>query len=167
VSITVIPTPPSISLSQPADGRGVLAGSALGAAATATSPEGSIDRVELYANGLLVRQGLAPPFTNVWSPGGTSTFALRAVAVDNWGSAATSAVVTVAFSSGTNLPVTLVAAGSRWKYLDDGSNQGTNWLAIDAPDSDWKNGLAELGYGDTAEGRPEVTLIGYGPDAAN
>ena len=45
----------------------------------------------------------------------------------------------------------LVPKGSVWKYLDNGSNQGTAWQAADFDDSSWKSGPAQLGYGDGDE----------------
>ena len=58
---------------------------------------------------------------------------------------------------------TLVSAGSSWKYLDNGSNQGTAWRAASFNDSGWTSGSAQLGYGDG----DEATLLSYGPDANN
>ena len=58
---------------------------------------------------------------------------------------------------------TLLNFGSSWRYLDDGSDQGTAWRAPGYNDAAWAGGTAELGYG---EG-DEVTEIGYGPDAAH
>jgi VCBS repeat-containing protein len=52
-----------------------------------------------------------------------------------------------------------------WRYLDNGSNQGTAWRAPGFDDSTWSTGRAELGYGDSADGRPERTVVGYGSDA--
>ena len=52
-----------------------------------------------------------------------------------------------------------------WRYLDNGSNQGTAWRAPAFDDSTWATGRAELGYGDAVDGRPERTVVGYGPDA--
>jgi hypothetical protein len=54
----------------------------------------------------------------------------------------------------------LVAAGSTWRYLDDGSNQGTAWRAPTFNDSAWRSGPAQLGYGDG----DEATVVGFGPD---
>src|SRR5687767_9904937 len=47
--------------------------------------------------------------------------------------------------------VELIAARSVWKYLDNGSDQGTAWRAPGFDDSDWESGPAELGYGDGDE----------------
>ena len=59
-------------------------------------------------------------------------------------------------------PGTLIARGASWKYLDDGSNQGTAWVGTLFDDSTWKNGLAELGYG----GNDEATVVSFGPNAS-
>ena len=59
--------------------------------------------------------------------------------------------------------VTLVSTGSVWKYLDDGSDQGTAWIQESFNDASWASGPAELGYGDG----DEATVVGYGPDENN
>lgn len=61
------------------------------------------------------------------------------------------------------LSAQLVPFGSTWKYLDDGSDQGTSWVAATFDDSQWNAGPAQLGYGDG----DESTALGYGPDSAN
>ena len=50
-----------------------------------------------------------------------------------------------------------------WKYLDNGSNQGSDWFEIDFNDDDWSIGNAELGYGDG----DEATVVDYGDDENN
>jgi len=57
----------------------------------------------------------------------------------------------------------LIPSGSTWKYLDNGSNQGTAWRAASFNDGSWASGPAQLGYGDG----DEATVIHYGPDADN
>ena len=52
-------------------------------------------------------------------------------------------------TAGTN--TTLIPFGASWKYLDDGSNQGTAWRAPGFSDAGWSNGLAQLGFGDLDE----------------
>ena len=52
----------------------------------------------------------------------------------------------------------LIARGSEWRYLDDGSNQGTAWRATDFDDSGWASGPARLGFG----GDGEVTELDSG-----
>ena len=53
---------------------------------------------------------------------------------------------------------TLLPRGSEWRYLDDGSDQGTAWQAPEFDDSEWPSGPAELGYGDDDN---EATVVGF------
>jgi hypothetical protein len=46
---------------------------------------------------------------------------------------------------------TLIPYGSIWKYLDDGSNQGTAWRNPGFNDAAWASGPAQLGFGDGGE----------------
>lgn len=46
---------------------------------------------------------------------------------------------------------TLIPTSQTWKYLADGSDQGTAWRAGAFDDSAWLSGAAELGYGDGDE----------------
>ncbi|MCH2059747.1 MAG: lamin tail domain-containing protein [Verrucomicrobiales bacterium] len=57
----------------------------------------------------------------------------------------------------------LLSAGSSWKYLDDGSDQGRAWRDKGFDDSDWSRGAAELGYGDG----DEATELDFGDDSDN
>ena len=51
--------------------------------------------------------------------------------------------------------------GSTWKYLDNGSNQGTTWRNTSFNDASWASGPAQLGYGDG----DEATVVSYGSNA--
>jgi len=78
-----------------------------------------------------------------------------------------SAVLVIAVAAAASIPVrgqssTLVPAGSAWRYLDNGSDQGTAWRAPSFNDSAWASGLAQLGYGDG----DEATVVGYGGNAS-
>jgi hypothetical protein len=55
---------------------------------------------------------------------------------------------------------TLIYQGSLWKYLSDGTDQGSDWTESDFDDSNWASGYGEFGYGDG----DEETVIEYGPD---
>ena len=57
----------------------------------------------------------------------------------------------------------LITSGDTWKYLDDGSDQGTAWYGYGFNDSAWSSGDAQLGYG---EG-DETTKISYGPNSGS
>src|SRR4051794_39373110 len=53
----------------------------------------------------------------------------------------------------------LVAAGSTWRYRDDGTDQGTAWRGESFADVAWMSGAAQLGYGDGGE----ATVVSFGP----
>lgn len=53
----------------------------------------------------------------------------------------------------------LVPFGATWKYLDNGSNQGTVWANPGFNDLTWAAGPAQLGYGDG----DEATVVASGP----
>jgi len=57
----------------------------------------------------------------------------------------------------------LIRRGSIWRYKDDGSNQGTVWRHRNFSDRLWKQGPAQLGYGDN----DEATVVSYGPSSSN
>lgn len=59
--------------------------------------------------------------------------------------------------------VAFISRGSVWRFLDNGSDQGAAWQALDFNDLAWKQGPAQLGYGDD----DEATVVGYGPAANN
>jgi Calcineurin-like phosphoesterase/Bacterial Ig domain/Purple acid Phosphatase, N-terminal domain len=57
---------------------------------------------------------------------------------------------------------TLVLMNATWRYLDDGSDQGSAWQASTFDDTAWGSGAAELGYGDG----DEATVVGFGPNSS-
>ena len=54
----------------------------------------------------------------------------------------------------------LVPTGASWRYLDDGTNQGSTWRDPMFDDSSWPSGSAQLGYGDG----DEATVVSFGPN---
>lgn len=58
---------------------------------------------------------------------------------------------------------TFISSGDDWKYLDNGSDQGTSWKNISFNDSSWASGSAPLGYGDSWIS----TTVSYGSSSNN
>ena len=64
----------------------------------------------------------------------------------------------------TNLIVTnFIYGGANWKYNDKGQDLGTSWTQPGYDDSAWSNGVARLGYGDSAA----ATTVSFGPQSNN
>jgi hypothetical protein len=57
----------------------------------------------------------------------------------------------------------LVPTGATWKYLDNGSDQGSAWRNPAFNDALWPANAAQFGYGDGGE----ATVVSYGPIATN
>jgi len=119
-------------------------------------PAGSIANVEFFVDGVKFGEDDTAPFSGVWSNvlGGSHRF--TAVGRPDTGARFTSQPVNIGVAS------ILLPNASVWKYLDDGSDQGTAWSAKDFNDSAWASGPAPLGYSDS-NGRLPATTNSYGP----
>ncbi|MDB4504298.1 lamin tail domain-containing protein [Akkermansiaceae bacterium] len=79
----------------------------------------------------------------------------------NFGLSSEGEAVVLTLANGIST-TSLISTGSIWKYLDDGSDQSTQWRARIFNDSGWAFGEAELGYGDDP-----VTEISYGDSGSD
>ncbi|HEU0064835.1 MAG TPA: hypothetical protein VFQ58_07380, partial [Flavisolibacter sp.] len=57
----------------------------------------------------------------------------------------------------------IISFGDSWKYLDNGSNQGTAWKDIPFNDGLWKTGSGKFGYGISDANQ----IIGFGADQSH
>ncbi len=69
-------------------------------------------------------------------------------------------------------PVDLISFGDSWRYLDDGSDQGTAWAGSTFNDLSWATGAAPLGYGLRSSSPPDpdvapTTVVAFGPNPDN
>jgi hypothetical protein len=149
---------PFITISSPTNGQTIvgevvtLRGTAVPGGQTVSLVEGFQGTTEI---GETTNSSFAIPWTSV-APG---NYTLRAKITDSSGLVATSAPVSITVQA-TPASV-LIPLGSTWKYLDNGSDQGTAWRALAFDDSSWAQGPAELGYGDGGE----ATVVSFGPSA--
>ncbi len=118
-------------------------------------------RMDYYSDGVLIGASTNSSFTLAWPnpPGGAHV--LTAVATDSAGGSVTSAPVNITVLA-PPLATALISFGDVWNYMDDGSNQGTNWTGRLFNDAAWAAGPARLGYG----GDGEVTTVSFGTNAA-
>lgn len=116
VSISGFNIPPAISLTAPT--AGTLGQGLVTLAATASDSDGSILRVEFYADGGLLGSDDSAPYTLDW-PATPGTYALTAVAVDDDNATTTSDPVAVEI---VNMPPTVsISAPTEGSSLDVGS----------------------------------------------
>jgi hypothetical protein len=149
-----------VTIVTPADGTVFPNANPIRVGAVGLVPSGSITNVEFFVDDVKFAQSSAPPFTNVWTNVTSGAHRLTARGTDDSGNFWQSTPIFIA------VPKVLVPFGSVWKYLDDNSDQGTNWIVPSFDDSTWASGPAPLGFGDSM-GRPEATTNSFGPDPNN
>lgn len=101
--------PPTVSITAPVDGTSVTVGTTIAASATATDGDGSVAKVEFFADGNMIGESLAAPYGVVWSGATVGTHTLTAVATDDAGATKTSALVSVTVNPvvAPNIPPTV------------------------------------------------------------
>lgn len=162
VVIMVSVPPPSVAWWTPTNGTILPAGSIVALSASPSSePGGIIAGVDFYVDGARIGQAAGDPYVFNWMAARAGRHTVGAVARDLSGASSTMATATV-FVQATQTNLVVVPVGASWKYLDDGSNPGINWLQPGFDDSKWHTGPAQLGYGDG----DEATVISYGPNAS-
>jgi hypothetical protein len=131
--------------------------------AYANAPAGrSIVRVDYFADSVNLGQTTSPPHRWIWSDAGLGTHTVSAVAVDNLGDMFASGPVEISVGFATFI-AQFIPPGSVWRFLDDGSNQGSGWAQLAYNDTGWTFGPGRLGYG----GDGEETTVGFGPSGSN
>ena len=77
--------PPTVSISQPADGTTFTAPATISVEATAADPDGSIAQVEFFANGNPIGISTTAPYRTNWSNVPVGHYSVHAIASDNHG----------------------------------------------------------------------------------
>jgi len=99
--------PPQVALTSPADGASYLAPADITVTAAAADNDGTVTKVNLYANGTLLATFTTGPFTFDWKNVPAGSYTMTAVATDSGGATTTSKAVTVTVNtsvSGDVLP---------------------------------------------------------------
>jgi hypothetical protein len=136
--------PPTVNITSPSNGA--VIGSPTVILTTAVGDvDGVVTMVEFFEGGNLLGIATDQPFSFIHSGLIPGTYSFTAVAIDSTGVNATSAPVVI-----TVVPW-LVPSHAEWRYLDDGSEPGTAWIAPGFSDSGWSNGVAQLGFGEGDE----------------
>ncbi len=149
-----------LTLVLPADGATFGTTNPITVNAIGAPPTGTITNVEFFVNGQKFSEDDTVPFSVRWTNVVGGSHRLTATGRSDAGDAYNSQPVNIAVSQ------TLLASNSVWKYLDNGYDQGTNWITTDFDDSSWASGPAPLGFSDS-NGRLPLTTNSFGPDANN
>jgi regulation of enolase protein 1 (concanavalin A-like superfamily)/phosphatidylserine/phosphatidylglycerophosphate/cardiolipin synthase-like enzyme len=95
-----INTPPSISITSPSNGASVSAPGTVMLTVNASDVDGSVTRVDYFANSNPIPGSPMAPFTMTWNNVPAGTYTVTARATDNLGATTTSAPVTITVGGG-------------------------------------------------------------------
>lgn len=110
---------PTVSLTAPTNGNLYLAPATFAVKANASASGVGINRVEFYANGVLIQTDTTSPYQFDWTGVAAGTYAITAKAVDNNGAATTTAARTVTVAATNTAPtVSLTAPADNARYLN-------------------------------------------------
>jgi subtilisin family serine protease len=104
-------TPPTASLTAPADGATYVAPAAITLTASANDPGGAVSSINYYANGTWIGSATVSPYTLNWTNVPVGSYTLMAVALDNQGATTPSSTMGVSVT-GPGGGLTNVAAAS-------------------------------------------------------
>jgi hypothetical protein len=117
VAITVtappVNTPPTVTLTAPANGASFTTPANITLTATASDSNGTVSKVEFYRGGTtLIGTDSTSPYTFAWTNVAVGSYTVTAKATDNAGAATTSAAVTITVKAPTvNTPPTVTLTG--------------------------------------------------------
>jgi hypothetical protein len=151
-----------VSLNSPEEGDQFTSPTnvALGAS---VSTAGTVSRIDFYVDGVKIGEASSAPYTNTWLSPPVGTHVMGAVAAIG-SSLVTSPPVRISVESPVLPPLSLslIRAGSVWRYLAQASAAPANWAQPGFSDVTWSNGPAQLGFGDG----DEATVVPGGPSTS-
>ena len=110
VHITVnVNSPPSVTLSSPANGASFRAPAIVNVMATASDSDGTVAKVEFYQGATLIGTATTSPYTATWSNVAAGNYAITAKATDNLGAITTSSANNITVTANAPPSVVLTA----------------------------------------------------------
>ena len=130
--------PPDVSVTAPADGAKVVADSKVTLTATATDPDGWIQKIEFYVDGEKIGEASTPPYSIVWVAGLPGDYEIKAMAYDNLNQSNESAISTIQVVANTAPSFT---KGDDISVLEDSGPQIiSGWATEIKPGPDYESG---------------------------
>lgn len=109
-------TPPTISITSPANNTTFTAPASITINATATDANGTVTNVEFYNGTTLIGSDASSPYSFVWNNVAAGTYTITAKSTDNAGATTTSAAITVTVNACTSTAIIpyLQVNGGAW-----------------------------------------------------
>ncbi|HTF81596.1 MAG TPA: Ig-like domain-containing protein, partial [Cytophagales bacterium] len=120
-------TPPSVSITAPANNASFTVGAAILITANATDTDGTIAKVEFFQGATKIGEDLTSPYSFSWTGAAIGTYTLTAKATDNAAATSTSAPVSISISGTTTGSCVIKPIPDATKYeLRNGWNDQNN-----------------------------------------
>ncbi len=122
---------PQVALSAPANGTVATAGTAITLTASASDADGTVTGVRFLANGIVVGNAAAAPFSAAWTPSAAGSYTVIAQATDNSGNVTSSSAVSVVISA-NGAPTVALTAPSNGASIRVGTSVNVTGTATDS-----------------------------------
>ena len=103
-------SPPTVALTQPANGATFTAPATVNLAATVSDADGTVTRVEFFNGAAKVGEDTTAPYSFTWGGVAAGTYTVTARATDNLGSSTTSAPSTITVSAANTAPTVSITS---------------------------------------------------------
>jgi gliding motility-associated-like protein len=143
VNITVSPgnTPPTVTITSPANNASYLAGSNVNITTIASDPDGTVTKVEFFQGATKLGEDVSSPYTYAWTNVPAGTYALTARATDNQNALKTSATVNITVTNSNTPPTATITAPANNASYTAGNN-----ITIIASASDTDGTIAKVEF---------------------
>ena len=132
IVVNVSPTPPVVNITSPANNATFVANSDITITATASTPTGTISKVEFFNGSIKLGQDLTSPYTFVWNNVPAGSYSLTAKATNSQNAVTTSPVVSILVSAPSTPPVVNITSPANNSVFTAGSNISITATATDA-----------------------------------
>lgn len=153
----VVNTPPTVSITSPANNATYAAGASITLTASASDADGQISKVEFYNGTTLLGSSTTSPYSYTWTGVTAGTYTITVKATDNGGASTTSAAITVVVNA-NKVPTVSVTAPANNATFVGGANIT---LTANAADADGTVSKVEFYNGTTLLGSSTTSPYNY------
>ena len=137
--------PPSVSITNPADGAMTPEPADIRIDATASDSDGTVARVEFYQGATMLGQDTTEPYSYTWNNVGAGTYTLTAQATDSQGATTTSAAVTITVTPGSSpTPPSISGPSSPLPSGTEGSSYSATFTATGSSPITWSRSAGAM-----------------------
>ncbi|WP_051312935.1 Ig-like domain-containing protein [Sporocytophaga myxococcoides] len=149
----VVNTPPTVSITSPANNATYAAGASITLTASASDADGQISKVEFYNGTTLLGSSTTSPYAYTWAGVAAGTYTITAKATDNGGSITTSTAIAIVVNA-NKVPTVSITAPVNNATFEGGTNITLTASAVDADGTvskvEFYNGTTLLGSATTS-----------------